>query len=689
MADDLDPSSGERPSAGGQLQTTRVVSRAHRLIRGLLTFYGLATLILVLYAGLAYVPQTYLPVALAREQAQANEALGGGFVALAGGTLLLTLGSLLSAALLTRARYAGVDPDAPWWRIADHGAGFAARTGQGIVVPLAAAATIAVAWHYWPNPAQPVPVGLDADLIGGFGVVVAFIALVTERTMYDFPEPQMAEAPSLRRGLLLATLLLFVAGVDEILRGAGLSWVRWVAYVATVIPPLVATELGLRALARLFLPAPKPDAARAVTDSILTAVITGGPHAPGDLLKSHLGLDFARSWALGFLASAALPAVVATGLLCWGLSGLKLIKNDARGVYERFGAPVAVYGPGLHLLVPWPMGRLRPVEYGTVHEIAVGVDLSSNPPDPIGAEGVPPHSMDRLWETAHADEAHYLVANFSRGLQEFQEVSTEIHVLYRTGLTDQDALASVYSLSDPEMLVHEAAGRLVLNYFDSHTLDQVLVSDQARLQNNLRTDLQRDIDAYHAGIEIVGVVVSEIHPPAGAASAYRRVQAAEIEARTQVSDEQGRAERMKSVAEQEARARIDDAIATAAETLSAARQVAYRFDADRKAYALGPESFLLERRDSDLVAALAGAPLTLIDHRLTGTTGGMIDLRNLAGSQNNGAALAAATSSATNSVASIDEDPANLQPSAEAAAQVESTIAEPDKVPTVSQYDDE
>ena len=70
---------------------------------------------------------------------------------------------------------------------------------------------------------------------------------------------------------------------------------------------LVVLELAIRALARLFLPAPLPANARAMTDSILAGVLTGGPRAPGSLLRTHLGLDFARSWALSYL-SAAHPA---------------------------------------------------------------------------------------------------------------------------------------------------------------------------------------------------------------------------------------------------------------------------------------------------------------------------------------------------------------------------------------------
>ena len=109
-------------------------------------------------------------------------------------------------------------------------------------------------------------------------------------------------------------------------------------------------------------------------------------------------------------------------------------------------------GPGLHLLLPWPLGRLRPVEFGTIHAVAIGVD------EPVGREQPRsrsarkirrPLSLNRLWESAHAGQANYLVPSPGTGQQGFQSVSTEISVLYRVGLTDAAALQSVYEVADP------------------------------------------------------------------------------------------------------------------------------------------------------------------------------------------------------------------------------------------------
>ena len=136
----------------------------------------------------------------------------------------------------------------------------------------------------------------------------------------------------------------------------------------------IGGELTLRALGRLFLPAPAPHAARAAVTSIIARAIIAGARTPGGMgapLREHLGIDFSRSWALIYLRAATLPMLGFLLLLAWGLSGVSLVPLEARAVYERFGAPVAILHPGLHIGLPWPLGTTRVVEYGPVHAIGL------------------------------------------------------------------------------------------------------------------------------------------------------------------------------------------------------------------------------------------------------------------------------------------------------------------------------
>jgi regulator of protease activity HflC (stomatin/prohibitin superfamily) len=597
--------------------------------------YGIATLAVGVLLLMVFLPAG----STTAMRALAHEAIAGGLAAMVLAAVLLALTGLLATLALTSARFRQASAaeqgraatGTGWRQVLDH-PGVAARIGQAVIVPTGAVAIYLVLQFLWPSEAT-ADYRASANILAALVFALAFVSLVCERVMVEFPAPQLPEAPALHRLLLLTTVLLAAAACIELGRGAMFGWVRWAHWVVAIVPMLVILELAMRSLARLFLPAPAAANARAVTDSILAGIITGGPRAPGTLLKTHLGLDFARSWALAFLSAAILPALLGTALFCWGLTGVKLIELGQRGIYERFGAPVAVLGPGLHLLLPWPLGRLRPVEYGTIHAVAIGVDetATADNAEQVGAEDAPPLSLNRLWESAHAGQANYLVASPGTGQQGFQSVSTEISVLYRVGLTDASALQSVYEVADPESLIREAGSRIVLRFFNSRTLLAVLGERRENVAASLRNALAADLDAHHAGIEVVSVLIEEIHPPAGAAGAYHAVQAAAINASASISDERGRAERVAGVAQQEARQLTSAAHATSVERIDAANADAYRFDAERRAHAEGGAAFLLERTLSKIQAALAQKPLTLLDHRLSSTPGPIIDLRNLPG----------------------------------------------------------
>jgi regulator of protease activity HflC (stomatin/prohibitin superfamily) len=622
------------------------LSRAVRLVRQLLWIYAVFAGGLILFLIPAVLPVK----GLVKLRSMGVELATGGLGETALLAVVLALMALAATSLVASSRLAlrrleaaqalgefDNTPPSLFTRLWALGPGLLAREGQAVVLTLGAVIVALIAWRMWPQAGVPVAAGADANLVAALVIGLSFPSLICERMVNAFPSAQMPEAPGLRRILLLVTLALAIAGVAEIGRGLGFAWTYWVQRALSIVLLLLAGELALRGLARLFLPKPQPDAAKAVADSIIATLITGGPRAPGQLIRTHLGLDFARSWALSYLSAAFLPAIGATLLFCWMLSGVKLLNGDQRGVYERLGAPIEVIGPGFHVLAPWPLGKMRPVEFGTIHVIAVGAakGLSAFEADQsqvnIRAEDMPTPSLNRLWETSHSTEAEYLLANkAASGLQSFQAVNTEILVHYRVGMTDSAAWYSVYAASDPATLVEQEADRLATRFFASNTLDDVLGEHRDQLQETLRAQLAKAVDANHAGIEILAVLINEIHPPAGAAAAYHNVQAAQINSQAQVFNATARAIRKKGVADQEVHQATTSAEAAASERVLGANADAYQFDADRKASAQAPAAFLLERRARNIIQAYRGARLTIIDSRLAGDQVPFIDMRGQA-----------------------------------------------------------
>ena len=341
-------------------------------------------------------------------------------------------------------------------------------------------------------------------------------------------------------------------------------------------------------------------------------------------MRRHLGIDFARSWALAYVRAAFAPLALLLVLIAWGLSGVAIVPLDQRAVYERFGAPVRVLQPGIHLMLPWPFGRVRTVEFGPVHELALkGRSVS----DRLAAEAVPPLGADRLWETENPAEAWFLVAAVHDRQQGFQMVSADIRLFWRVGLTDADALHAAYGAVDPAGLLRQSAGRVAAAFFAARTLDELLGENREAMAGALRTTVQRDLDAAGVGLELSAVVIEALHPPGGAAGAYHAVQAAQIDADASISAERGHAFATLSEQRQAATGLLRRATAGAEEILSAARADATRFAADRDADHDGAPPYRMERRLSAWQTVLTAGPLTVVDHRIPPQAVPLLDFR--------------------------------------------------------------
>jgi regulator of protease activity HflC (stomatin/prohibitin superfamily) len=354
--------------------------------------------------------------------------------------------------------------------------------------------------------------------------------------------------------------------------------------------------------------------------------------AVNQAITQHWGIDLSRSWALDFVGRALLPIGLLLALLTWGLTGLVALPLDQRAIYEQFGRPVAVLGPGLHLILPWPLGIPQRVERGVLHELTLTGQISTADAGPTRprAEDPPPQTADRLWDRAHPGETTYLIASPAASGQGFQRVDVDLRLITRIGLSDAAALQAAYGVADPDALMRATAGRLLANYFASRTLAGVLGEDRATFTDAIRVALQRDLDRLATGQEIVAVVVEAIHPPPSAADAWHNVESAEIRARVAVADEVGAAAKTAAAARTKADLTIYTATATAAEITAKANSDYALFSADRTADIAEPDAFRLERWLAHLRTALPRAQLLVLDHRLAGIEAPTLDLRDLA-----------------------------------------------------------
>lgn len=497
---------------------------------------------------------------------------------------------------------------------------------------VAAAITMAM----WRNAGQMNAAVPPQPWIGCVLIVIAFPLLLLDRLHARLDKtlcPAATQLESLLRVPLVASAGL---GISSILHSLGYAWPYLIDRALILLVSAVAIEIMLRSLARVFLPMPPLEERRSSAASAMARLIA--PRWPrfadlGAGIQQQFGIDLSRSWAMAFLLRASLPMLAGLCVLSWLLTGLTTLGINQRAVYERFGVPMAIDGPGLHLHLPWPFGIMRKVELGVVHEMPIvfpatqdGAGTPAEAQD-MSAEAVPPAGADRLWDNSHPFEASYLIASTANGLQGFQIVNIDLRIVYRTSLSMQGAMAAAYRVTDPESLIRAAAGRMLVQHFSRYTLSDVLGENRARFVGSFRDELQQRLDQLQTGTDIIAVVVEAIHPPAQAAASYHNVQAAQTRADALVSQSRGTAFVAQSKAQQTATATLDTARADAAEQVGQARTALTLFNGDHQAYLRGGQVFLTERWFSHLDQDLPRSPLVIIDHRMNGTPAPTVDLR--------------------------------------------------------------
>jgi len=482
----------------------------------------------------------------------------------------------------------------------------------------------------WNLAAPAVALGQAGWLVTGLLTLAAFGLLVVERHLSAASAEEWPEASALAL-MVRAVIAVQLLSLPGLLFSNGESlWPSRFVVLVGLLPSLLAVELILRALLSVFSPQRPREEPRLVGESLVAAQLRWPPR-PLQFLQSELqqrfGIDLRQVWAFGFMRRAFLPVAGLILLVGWLLTGVSEIAMNGRGVYERFGKPVEVYSPGLHVGLPWPFGRVLPVENGVIHELATSGD-SARADLLVDAEGPAPEAANRLWDASHVSENSQVIASEAGGQQSFQIVNMDVRFVYRIGLSDKAALAATYNSADVPTLISSTANRVLVHDFAARTLDGVLGAEREALARDIGKAVQADLDRLDSGVEILATVVEAIHPPAGAANAYHGVQAAQITAQALIAREQGKAAEQTNAARQAASAATDTASASARETLAQAQAADLRFGAERSAWQRAGQAFLLEQYFSQLGQGLAGARSLVIDHRLSADQAPTLDLRS-------------------------------------------------------------
>ena len=216
------------------------------------------------------------------------------------------------------------------------------------------------------------------------------------------------------------------------------------------------------------------------------------------------------------LALAAVALVV-----IWLVNSIYFVQPDEVGQELVFGDPKEeVSGPGPHFIF-WPVETVEKV-LTRVQTESIGTEVNRRSP----AEGNLMLSADQ----------NIVDINFS--------VQWQV----------ADPKKFLFAVNEPEAFLRRVAESAMRELVGRSTAEQVRTERRAEVEEGVRALVQGTLDAYNAGINIVGVNLERADPPAEVADAFEEVQRAQQDL-----------ERFQREAEQYANRRLGDARGQAAE----------------------------------------------------------------------------------------------------------------------------
>ena len=282
--------------------------------------------------------------------------------------------------------------------------------------------------EFWNLTLPAAQVGQSASIGAALALALAFGVLVFERRLAQETAAQWPEAAQLAQLCRVAIGCLVISAVCLLFASEASVWPLRLATLIGLLPALVALEFLLRAVLSLFSPRQPRLEPRLLAQSFIADLLRWPPRpllALQHELHNRFGIDLRQIWAFTYMRRAFLPVLLVVLAIGWALTGVHEVPLQGRGIYERFGKPVEVFGPGLHAGLPWPLGRVLPVENGVVHELATSASDAAAPAL-APAEGPPPLIANRLWDASHVNDKSQVIASRRGDTQGFQIVNMDV-----------------------------------------------------------------------------------------------------------------------------------------------------------------------------------------------------------------------------------------------------------------------
>jgi modulator of FtsH protease HflK len=289
----------------------------------------------------------------------------------------------------------------------------------------------------------------------------------------------------------------------------------------------------------------------------------GGPKPPDLEEFLRRSQDRLRDWMPGNLCGRGIALIVLAAVALWGFSGFFRVEPDEIGVVLRFGKFIREVQPGLNYHLPYPIETAITPQALRVNKIDIGFDLHRG----ASMREVPEESL-----MLTGDE---------------NIVDVEFSVLWQ--VKPNKVGDYLFNVQNPEGAVKAVAESAMREVIGRSNIQPVITGARSTIESGVQDLMQRTLDSYNAGINVLKVQLQKADYPTQVIDAFRDVQAARSDLERAQNEAQTYANRVVPEARGRAAKIIQDAEAYRSQTVADATGQASRFTQIYQQYKKAPD----------------------------------------------------------------------------------------------------
>ena len=205
-----------------------------------------------------------------------------------------------------------------------------------------------------------------------------------------------------------------------------------------------------------------------------------------------------------FLSSTSIIIIIIALVAIF--SSFYTIQPNEVGVLLRFGKFIESTQPGLHLKIPFGIDKVYPVKVEFVYKEEFGFRTRS--------AGVKTNYSQRLY----TDESIMLTGDLN-------VLDAEWIVQYKI----KDPFVVLFHIRDIRKTIRDISESVIRKIAGDYTFNEVLTTKRAEINDLAQQELQKILDSYNAGIDIVTVKLQDVNPPDPVQPAFNEVNEAKQE----------------------------------------------------------------------------------------------------------------------------------------------------------------